>query len=562
MKLLTIKSLLLASAMACSATAINFCSSGSVQTNIFVENATPGNSDFIDGCQVGTNVAIEFNIRGAPNVRTAPAMTMRASNSQFGVDTRMVILGHETYQESLVNKTACNFVIENNRFGAGGMVYVRGAFSPSTTITINRNTFDFGIPLTTLFPSPPGATENFASAIYLHDIQVMADVAIRINSNTIKGNSTNGFVAVNAINFGGDVHYNGDRASIEVNNNNIDIVCNATSSFGTAIGGSASMYFFSAASKFSIENNRINSTGSSSVLLHPAIISLATGSGSTSISNNVIKANTAGMAPVGTDATYRPVIRAGVFNIQNSAINVWVANNTIDVTGSLASIGFGEDITGCSTGCALYLKDNQITATGADPRFHFLGGVELSGSGALWITGNTVARSLALPTASPIYFGKNLRINDQSAVAVTGNTFNAQAPILMAELSATAQNAFTRQDSASLFLCGNTFGGQELNTLAAVRAATSTLLGEAATVDNCPTVTTTLAPTTTGTGSSSTAETTDSELGNATTTDVFTQPGGSTTTTDPLPTGDNKGVATSVAGALVAAAMAVTAMLL
>lgn len=562
MKLLVVKSLLVASVMAYGATALNFCSSGSLQTNTEVQPATPGSTDHITECNIASNVAVTYSNVGAPRVRAAP-MVMRVVGSTFGSDARMIILGNSNYDPALENATACTFIVERNTFGEGAMVYVRGVFSPDTTISIAANSFNFGYPLTTLFPDPPGATETFASAIYLHDLYVMENVAVAINNNFIKGNSTNGHVAVNAINFGGNLYYYGARASVEVNNNEIDIVCNATSSFGTAIGGEKTIYIYAADAKFSANNNRITSIGSSSVLQHPSIVTVAPGSGSTSFSNNVISANTVGMASVGTDATYRPFIRSGTLNIQNRPVNVWVTNNTVDVTGALASIGFGDDIT-CGNGCAVYLKDNQISATGADPRFHFLGGVELSGNGQLWITGNTLSRS-SPATASPVYFGKSLRITEESAVAVTGNTFSATSPILMAELSVTAQNAFTRQSTASLFLCGNSFGGAELATIDDVKTATSTALGNAATVDNCPTVTTTIPATTTTTvdssATTSVADTTNGEAGNTTTieagNETMTQP---PTTSEPLP--NNKGAATSAVAALAAAVLAVATMLL
>lgn len=563
MKLLLVKSLLAASIMAYGASAINFCSSGQIQTNTRVDPATPGSTDYIQDCNIAERVEVTYTNYGAPKSRTS-AMELRVINSVFGADARMVLLGKD-YDASQVNATACNFIIQRNTFGAGAMLYVRGSFAPDSTITISGNSFNFGYPLVTLFPTPPGPTETFASAVYLHDVYLLDNVAIAINDNVIKGNSTNGFVAVNAINFGGDVYFYGPSASVTVNNNDIDIVCNATSSFGTAIGGEKNLYIYAKDAKFAVENNRITSIGSSSVLNHPGIVTVNPGSGSTSFSNNVITANTVGMASVGTDATYRPFIRTGILNIQNLPVNVWIANNTADVTGSLASIGFADDIT-CGTGCALYVKDNKISATGADPRLHFLGGIDLSGNGALWITGNTLTRVSVSPTTSPLYFGKSLRLNGQSGMAVTGNVFNAQSPTLMAELSATAQSGFIRQSGAALFMCGNSFGGNELATLDDVKAVVSTQLGNGATVDGCPTATTTTAPPTTtvvvGTDSSSVADTTDDVSGNATSTvsgtdsETLTP----TSTADPLP--NNKGVATSVAAALAAAVMAVAAMLL
>lgn len=560
---------LVAIASAPSAAALNYCSSGTIGVNTGISGQTPGNTEYISNCQISDLVAVTFSSEDAPSVRDYGPITMRASNSNFGEFTRLLLLGKEAYDAEVTDDCASNFVVEGNTFKWGAMVYIRGVLAPGSSITISNNRFSFGYPLVDLFPSPPGSTDSFASAIYLHEVWLLDDAAIRITGNDIRGNSstTKGFTALNAVYFGENVYYYGPNAAVEVSNNDIDLPCNRTSAFGTAVGGTKGLYMYAAAASFAIDGNRVNAIGSSSVFQHPAVVSTA--SGTTSISNNVVTANTVGMAAVDTTLGYRPVIRIGNLNIADRQVNTWIANNTLAVTGPLASIGFDEGLT-CGTGCAVYVIDNAVTATGGDPRLFFAQAVEMRSSGAMWIEGNSLTRTDALPASSPIYFAAATRLLGTSTTSINGNVFSAKSPVLLAELSAAAQAGFTHDAAASLFMCSNTFGGSVVDTAAGVKAATSTQLGDIVSTSGCPATTTT---TTTGlpttTAASEATSTTEPETAFVSTEADTTADDGvnATSTAAPLSTTtirttvfrDENGAAhASALGGLLAAAVALT----
>lgn len=493
MKNLIIASLMVASAASYGAMAANYCSSGVIETNVIIDSVNPGGSDMVNGCAIAPMCALTYQTVSSYPSRVGTA-TMRIAGSTFGHDARLLIVGKPVGTTGVENDTAVNIIINRNTFLENSMLYIRGVFSPDTVISVTGNNFKFGYPLVHLFPDPPGRTEDLASAIYVHDLALLANGALRIDGNTIVGdhNNTFGFVAINAINFGGVVQLNGAKAEVDITNNDIDITCNATSSFGMAVGGSRVLQMNAADTRFSIDGNRVKSIGSSSVFRLPD--TLVTGGGMASISNNVVFANTVGMAPLAGD--YRPVIRVGALNVGNKPMNTWVSNNTIDVTGPLAAIGVDGDLT-CGEDCALYIVKNKVRATGGNPAVQLNGRADLSRTGALWVSANELSRTDADSSASAVRFAKSLNLNDAATVSIDSNVFNARAPALMVELATAAQTDFVRDADARLYVCSNQFGGEAVDTVAKVKASTSAEVGNAAVVEDCIATTALTAATTT-----------------------------------------------------------------